>query len=194
MISRLRWLLLAALLAALAGCAGGGRLVKASEGVRVFDLQFDTNMDWARTRLSRIELWTIDGLQLNEFVVISKVKPGEHVLLGARERKKHPDGPWFREGMRPDEIRDVLLDGLRQDGWSQVSASHLRPARFGSVDGLRFDVQLTHANGLLYRGSYAAAVHGGRLTHWFWLAPAEHYYGRDVEAVNRMFDSARFVK
>ena len=194
MTARARWLVLVALLALQAGCAGGGRLVKAQQGVRVFDLAFDTNLDWSRTTLSRAEVWTIDGLPLNEFVVVSKVKPNEHVFLAARERKRRPDGPWFREGMRPDEIRDVLLDGLRQDGWTHVAASHLRPARFGDVDGLRFDLECTHANGLVYRGTYAAAVHEGRLTHWFWLAPAEHYYGRDVAAVNAMFDCARFLK
>jgi uncharacterized protein YceK len=194
MSARLRWVLLCIVLVLLSGCASGGRLVKASEGVRVFDLAFDTNLDWSRTTMSRVELWTIDGLPLNEFVVISKVKPNEHVFLAAKERKSRPDGPWFREGMRPDEIRDVLLDGLRGDGWTHVAASHLRPARFGDVDGLRFDLECTHANGLVYRGTYAAAVHQGRLTHWFWLAPAEHYYGRDIAAVKPMFDSARFVK
>jgi hypothetical protein len=126
--TRLRWLLLGALLVLLSACASGGRLVTAQEGVRVFDLSFDTGMDWTRERLSRIELWTIDGLPLNEFVVVSKVKPGEHVFLAAKERKRRPDGPWFHEGMRPDEIRDVLLDALRQDGWCIVSASNLRPA------------------------------------------------------------------
>jgi uncharacterized protein YceK len=194
MSARLRWVLLCIVLVLLSGCASGGRLVKASEGVRVFDLAFDTNLDWSRTTMSRVELWTIDGLPLNEFVVISKVKPNEHVFLAAKERKSRPDGPWFREGMRPDEIRDVLLDGLRGDGWTHVAASHLRPARFGDVDGLRFDLECTHANGLVYRGTYAAAVHQGRLTHWFWLAPAENYYARDIAAVNAMFDSARFVK
>jgi len=193
MTATLRWLQLAILLALLAGCSTDRRLVRASDDVRIYDVHFDTDLDWARTRLTRIELWTIDGLPLNEFVLISKVRPGEHVFLAARERKKRPDGPWFREGMRPDEIRDVLLDALRGDGWAQVAASNLRPARYGTVDGLRFDLQATHANGLLYRGTYGAAVHEGRLTHWFWLAPVEHYYGRDVAAVNRMFDSARFV-
>jgi hypothetical protein len=194
MIRILRPLLLALGIALLAACAsGGGRLVKAQEGVRVFDLQFDTSMDWARTRLQRVELWTIDGLPLNEFVVVSKVRPNEHVFLESRERKRRPDGPWYRPGMRPDELRDVLLDAMRQNGWTQVVASNLRPARFGSVDGLRFEVQLTHSNGLKYRGSFAAAEHGGKLTHWFWLAPAEHYYGRDAAAVDRMFASARFV-
>lgn len=194
MIRFLRSALLALSLALLAACAsGGGRLVSAAEGVRVFDLQFDTSMDWARIRQPRIELWTIDGLPLNEFVVVSKVRPNEHVFLEARERRRRPDGPWYRPGMRPDEIRDVLLDALRQDGWSQVSASNLRPARFGAVAGLRFELQLTHGNGLVYRGTFAAAEHEGKLTHFFWIAPAEHYYGRDIAAVNRMFDSARFV-
>lgn len=194
MIRRLQVLLLALLVALIAGCASGGKLVTAAEGVRVFDLQFDTGLDWARERQQRIELWTIDGLPLNQFVVIAKVRPNEHVFLSARERKNRPDGPWYRAGMRPDEIRDVLLDALRGDGWSHVSASNLRPARFGSVDGIRFDVELVHGNGLRYRGTYAAAEHEGKLTHWFWIAPAEHYYGRDIAAVTRMFDSARFVK
>jgi hypothetical protein len=194
MIARLRWLVFIALAVLLSACASSNQLVKAAQGVRAFDVAFDTNLDWSRDRYSRIEVWTIDGMPLNEFVVVSKVKPDEHVFLGAREKKSRPDGPWFREGMRPDEIRDVLLDGLRGDGWTNVTASNLRPARFGDVDGLRFDLQVTHQNGLVYRGMYAAAVHEGRLTHWFWLAPAEHYYGRDLAAVSAMFDSARFVR
>ncbi|MEO8161079.1 MAG: hypothetical protein ABI588_06650 [Arenimonas sp.] len=191
----LRTVLVALVLTLLAGCAsGGGRLVSAADGVRVFDLRFDTPMDWARTRYPRVEMWTIDGLPLNEFVVVSKVRPNEHVFLEARERKRRPDGPWYRPGMRPDEIRDVLLDAMRQDGWTNVVASNLRPVQFGPVQGLRFEVELTHQNGLLYRGSFAAAEHGGKLTHFFWIAPAEYYYSRDASAVDRMFASARFVE
>lgn len=188
-----RSLLLAAAIV-LASCASpGGRLVGAGSRVTVFDLQVDTSLDWARIRRSRIELWTIDGLPLNEFVVVSRVRPGEHVFLAARERKRRPDGPWYRQGMRPDEIRDVILDGLRQQGWTNVSATNLRPARFGSVTGLRFDARLTHQNGLLYQATFGAAEHGGRLTHFFWTAPSEYYYGRDIAAVNHMLDTARFV-
>lgn len=188
-----RTLLLAAVIA-IASCASpGGRLVSADSGVTVFDLQLDTTLDWARIKRGRIELWTIDGLPLNQFAVVSRVRPGEHVFLAARERKRRPDGPWYRAGMRPDEIRDVILDGLRQQGWSNVSASNLRPARFGSVNGLRFDARLTHQNGLRYHATFAAAEHGGRLTHFFWTAPSEYYYGRDIAAVNRMFDSARLA-
>ena len=48
-----RFLLLALLATFLAGCASGGRLVSAAQGVRVFDLEFDTSLDWARTRDTR---------------------------------------------------------------------------------------------------------------------------------------------
>lgn len=194
MIQRSLRVALASMLLVLAACASqGGRLVTAGTGVRVFELQFDTTLDWARIKLPRIELWTIDGLPLNQFVVISRVRPNEHVFLQARERKRRPDGPWYRPGMRPDEIRDVLLDGLRQEGWTNVSASNLRPAQFGSVPGIRFDVRLTHQNGLQYQGTFGAVERGEKLTHFFWFAPSEHYYGRDVAAVNAMIDSVRFL-
>ena len=178
----------------LSACAGqGGRLVQAGDGVRVFDMRVDTSMDWARIRQPRMEYWTIDGLPLNEFVFVSAVKPGEHVFLAARERKRRPDGPWFRSGMRPDEIQDVILDGLRQEGWTQVVASGLRPASFGESQGLRFEASLTHVGGLRYRGIFGAVERKGRLTHFLWIAPAEHYYPRDASAVARILDSISFV-
>lgn len=187
-------LALACLMLVLASCAGrGGRLVPAGEGVRVFDMRVDTRMDWARTRQPRMEFWTIDGLPLNELVFVSAVKPGEHVFLISRERKRRPDGPWYRSGMRPDEIRDVILDGLRQEGWTQVVPTGLRPVRFGGKPGLRFEADLTHAGGLRYRAMFGAVERNGRLTHFLWLAPAEHYYPRDSSTVARMFDSIRFV-
>lgn len=187
-------IVLACVILVLASCAGqGGRLVRAGAGIRVFDMRVDASMDWARTRQPRMEFWTIDGLPLNELVFVLAVKPGEHVFLVARERKRRPDGPWYRSGMRPDEIRDVILDGLRQEGWTQVVTTGLRPARFGSSQGLRFEADLTHAGGLRYRGMFGAAERNGRLTHFLWLAPVEHYYPRDASAVARMFDTMVFV-
>ena len=189
-----RGLLLVSLLV-LVGCGGGGgRLVKARQDIRVFDLAVDSDLDWARRRAPREEVWTIDGVPLNRFVVLSKIRNNEHVFLQARARHRRPDGPWFRPGMRPDEVRDVVLDALRQDGWSRVSAANLRPARYGGVDGLRFDADMTADNGLMYRGTFGAAERNGRLTLFFWMAPVEYYHGRDVAAVERMFQSIQFVE
>jgi hypothetical protein len=181
------------LVIALAACSSN-RLIKANTGIEVLNLQLDTSLDWARVTRPRQQLWTIDGMPLNRFVVMADIKPNEHVFLSSRERRRRPDGPWYRPGMRPDEIRDVLLDAMRELGWSNVQSSNLRPANFGGVAGLRFDAVMTESNGLIYKGTFGAAEHNGKLTQFFWMAPAEHYYDRDVAAVNTMFDSIRFVK
>lgn len=189
--SLLRGALFALALLLVAGC-GGNRLQRAGSAA-VFDLQLETQLDWARIRAPRQEQWTIDGAPLNQLMILSRIKPREHVFLRAKERSWRPDGPWFRAGMRPDEVRDIVLDGLRVAGWANVEGLNLRPVRWGGTPGLRFDLALDNPNGLVYRGMATAAERDGRLTLLVWLAPAEHYYGRDAEAVGRMFDSLRFV-
>ncbi len=186
-----RGALFALALLLVAGC-GGNRLQRAGSAA-VFDLQLETQLDWARIRAPRQEQWTIDGAPLNQLMILPRIKPREHVFLRAKERSWRPDGPWFRAGMRPDEVRDIVLDGLRGAGWANVEGLKLRPVRWGGTPGLRFDLALDNPNGLVYRGMATAAERDGRLTLLVWITPAEHYYGRDAEAVGRMFDSLRFV-
>lgn len=184
----------AILLLLLAACAShGGRLQHAGE-VQVFDLAISTDLDWARYRGPRQELWTIDGPLLNQLRIVGAVKPGEHVFLRGKQRRSQPDGPWFRSGMRPDEIRDLVLDALRLEGWTQVSSRALRPAPLGDHAGLRFELDLTSGNGLIYRGQAAAIERDGKLTLLLWLAPAEHYYQRDVETIQRLYDTLRLIR
>ena len=183
-----------ALAATLAGCAApGGRLQEAG-AAQAFDFAFDTQLDWARMKMARQEMWTIDGESLNRLHITSKVKDGEHVFLGRKERRNRPDGPWFRPGMRPDEVRDVLLDAIRENSWARVEASNLRPANFGGTTGLRFELKLTSQTGLRYKGMAAAVERDRKLTTLVWVAAEEHYYDRDQAAVAHMFDTLHFVK
>jgi hypothetical protein len=190
----MRFAALACLLVLLAACASpGGRLQSAGRAT-AFDMQMDTTLDWARIRGPRQEFWTIDGLPLNQLRIYSNIKPDEHVFLQGKARTRRPDGPWFRPGMRADEVRDIVLAALAREGWLNVRAEALRPAQFGEVPGLRFDVALSNVDGLLYRGMAAAAERDGKLTVLIWMAPAEHYYGRDAAAVTQMLASLRFVR
>lgn len=188
-----RALLLATALLVLAGCASPGGTLQKAGATTTFDMQLDSDLDWSRIKSPRQEVWTIDGTALNSLSIFSGVKPNEHVFMGAKERKSRPDGPWFRPGMRPDEVRDIIVDALRGQGWSNVAADNLRPQRYGSVDGLRFDLAMTSADGLIYKGTAAAAERGGKLSVLLWKAPKENYFDRDVAAVNRMLDGMRFV-
>ena len=187
--------LAAALLCALlvVACASPGGKLQTAGTVTVFDLRLDTQLAWARIKQQRHEVWTIDGTALNQLHIYSKVKPGEHVFQLSKERKSRPDGPWYRRDMRLDELQQLVVDGLVDQGFVGVASSNLRPHTFGGVDGLRFDVSMANTDGLLYEGTSAVAERQGLLTVTVWLAPKEHYYGRDVAAVNTMLDGLRFI-
>ncbi len=193
-LSHLKILLISMCFLVLVACVSPGGTLQKAGTATTFDMQLDSDLNWSRIKGPRQELWTIDGATLNSLSIFSKVKPNEHVFMIAKERKSRPDGPWFRPGMRPDELRDVILDALRGQGWVNMTTENLRPHKFGSTDGIRFDIVHTDANGLIYKATVAAAERDQRLTILYWKAPQEHYYGRDVVAVNKMLDGMRFVK
>jgi hypothetical protein len=184
-------LVLVLLLAACATGGPGGRLQPRGT-TSVFDMTLQSDLDWARMKSHRNELWTIDGPLLNRLMIFSKVAPGEHVFQRARERRSRPDGPWFRAGMRLDELQQLVVDGLLDQDWAGVAATNLRPHDFGGVEGVRFNLHMTHPDGLVYEGTAAMAEREGKLTVLVWMAPKEHYFGRDIAAVDAMLDGMRF--
>lgn len=187
--NRITLLLIVILLAA---CASpGGKLQQAGSTATVFDMQVTSNLDWARIKGPRQELWTIDGVSLNSLAIYSGIKPNEHVFMLGREKKSNPNGPWYRTGLRADELRDVIIDGLKGQGWVNIVTSNFRPHDFAGKPGIRFDLSLTNPDGLIYRGSVAAIENGGNLNLLFWKAPAEYYAPRDAAAVAGMLDGVR---
>ena len=190
--STLRILALAALLSTLAACAGGGgRLVKPGPNAAGGKLMIDSEMEWTRMSASRYQLWTMDGELLNRLYLVPRVREREFIFLGQRQTKRRPDGAFYHRGLRADELRDLILDGLRASGTANVEATDLRPARFGNRDGLRFEFSLANSEGLRYRGMAAAFEHEKGLALAIFLAPSEHYYPRDAEKVSKMLETLR---
>ncbi|HEY1138073.1 MAG TPA: hypothetical protein VGE64_11355 [Xanthomonadaceae bacterium] len=190
-VRTLRILALAALLCTLAACASGGRLVKPGPNPAGGKLTIDSEMEWTRMSASRYQLWTMDGELLNRLYLIPRVREREFIFLGQRQTKRRPDGAFYHRGLRADELRDLILDGLRASGTANVEATNLRPARFGNRDGLRFEFSLANPEGLRYRGMAAAFEHEKGLALAIFLAPGEHYYPRDAEKVSKMLETLR---
>ena len=188
----LKWLLPIALALLLTACASGGGKLQTKGGATAFDMTFNTSLDWARIKSRRNELWTIDGVALNRLIIFSKIKPNEHVFQLVRERRSRPDGPWYRVGMRLDELQKLVADGFVDQQWVGIQTSNLRPHTFGSVEGIRFDVEMTNPDGLIYKGTAAVAERNKFLNVLVWIAPKEYYHGRDVAAVESMLDGMRF--
>ena len=187
-----RWLVIGLMALLLAACASGGPLVTPGRTTAGGDLTIEAGMEWARMGGTREQLWTLDGPQLNSLHLIPSVREREFIFLGDRQTKRRPDGAFYHRGMRPDEIRDLIVDGMRASGAVNVTTTNLRPATFGGREGLRFEIAMDNENGLKYRAMAAAFEHEKGLALALFYAPAEYYYPRDEARVSAMLDTLRW--
>lgn len=186
-----RWILAIALACLLAACAGGGPLVRPGPQIVSGRLVIDAGMEWTRMSGYREQLWTMDGPLLNSLHLIPAVREREFIFLGERQTRRRPDGAFYRRGMRPDELRDLVVDGMRAAGAVNVTTSNLRPANFGGREGLRFEMAMDNEQGLKYQAMAAAFEHERGLALALFYAPAEYYYPRDAARVSAMLDTLR---
>lgn len=191
-MKHLRLLLLSVLIALLGACASGGALVTPGRTTAGGGLSIDAGMEWTRMGGTREQLWTIDGPTLNSLHLIARVREREFIFLGERQTRRRPDGAFYHRGMRPDELRDLIVDGMRAAGAVNVEASNLRPVDFGGREGLRFEMAMDNESGLKYRAMAAAFEHEKGLALALFYAPAEYYYPRDEAKVSAMLDSLRW--
>ena len=188
----IRGLIVAALTLLLAACASGGPLVTPGRTTAGGNLSIEAGMEWTRMGGMREQLWTIDGPQLNSLHLIANVREREFIFLGERQTTRRPDGAFYHRGMRADELRDLIVDGMRAAGAVNVVASNLRPVDFGGREGLRFEMAMDNQAGLKYRAMAAAFEHENGLALALFYAPAEYYYPRDEAKVSAMMDTLRW--
>ncbi len=189
---RIRGLIVAALTLLLAACASGGPLVTPGRTTAGGNLSIEAGMEWTRMGGMREQLWTIDGPTLNSLHLIARVREREFIFLGERQTTRRPDGAFYHRGMRADELRDLIADGMRAAGAVNVVASNLRPVDFGGREGLRFEMAMDNQAGLKYRAMAAAFEHENGLALALFYAPAEYYYPRDEAKVSAMLDTLRW--
>ena len=189
---RAPWLALLVALVVSACATSGGALVEPGPNPAGQKLSIESDMEWTRASTNRYQLWTIDGELLNLLYLIPYVKEGEYIFLGEKQGRRRPEGAYFHHGMRPDEIRDLVSDGLFNAGFAGVKATNLRPVDFGGREGLRFDITMANPEGLAYQGYAAAFEHDKGLALAIWIAPSEYYYPRDAAKVSRMLDTLRW--
>lgn len=176
----------------LAACAAGGPLVTPGTQRIGSQLTIEAGMEWTRTQGLREQLWTIDGPQLNSLHLIPIVREREFIFLGERQTKRRPDGAFYHRGMRPDELRDLIADGMRAAGAANIVVTNLRPVDFGGREGLRFEMAMDNEAGLKYRAMAAAFEHEKGLALALFYAPVEYYYPRDEAKVSAMLDTLRW--
>lgn len=137
----------------------------------------------------RGERWTRDGLALNELTFFAGVVDGEtlyHEPYAAKQKL-----PKFRSQMLPTEIVELFENSNRMILDSSVFAvATVEPSKLGQFDGVRFSYSYAAQDeGLTRKGEAVAAIVDGRLYLVNFVAPAVHYFDRDIAEIRQLIST-----
>ncbi|MGF1641655.1 MAG: hypothetical protein ACFCUO_11965 [Rhodospirillales bacterium] len=149
----------------------------------------DTPVAWSRSARGRVEIWTVDGPQLQSVVFVNGAKDGDPLFEG--EGADARTAPRFHAAMTPIEIKELIEASLRAAGARSLEAYDVRPQAWGSIQGFRFDYSYALENGLEKEGTAVAAVNDGQLYAILYSGARFHYYGKHKDDVERMIASIR---
>lgn len=152
--------------------------------------QVDWNR-WSARPSPKSEIWTIDGASLNELSFFAQISNGEPIY---RERdKRNFPLPKFNTAMLPTDLVDLFEASNRillQTSLFQIDK--IEPAMLGGYDAVRFSYHYVLQNDELDRnGEGVAAIIDGKLYLVNFVAPAIHYYDRDLSEFRTIVDSVK---
>ncbi len=135
---------------------------------------------------SRSEKWTKDGIGLNELTFFAGIADGETLYfapLGSQQQL-----PKFRSAMLPTDIVEFFESSNRIVLQSPVfKVENVAPTKLGKFDGVRFNYSYAAQDeGLTRKGEGVAAIIDGKLYLVNFIAPAIHYFDRDIAEIRQL--------
>jgi hypothetical protein len=97
--------------------------------------------------------------------------------------------PHFRVTMTPSEIVELVADTWSLFGASKIRATGLRPAKFGTADGFRFELTFVWRDGVDAEATVVGAVIKQQLQLIVYSGTRLHYFEKYRPTVERLLDS-----
>lgn len=187
----------AVLAAAIASPAlAGWKLVPHAQPIAVAKgtLTVTPGEDWNRQSSRPIpkgELWTLDGLGLNELYFVSGLIPGETIYKDTK--KKDRPLPQFRAGAQLTDIPELFESSNRVVlNTSMFQITGVEPTTLGGQPGVKFAYEYAvEGSPLTRKGIAAGTISAGKLYLISFTAPSIHYFERDKARVEALMASAR---
>ncbi len=144
---------------------------------------------WSSRPSERGEIWTLDGVALNELSFFGGVRDGE-TLYRETFGGMNPQ-PKFRSTMLPTDLVEFFEASNRivlQSSLFEIDS--MEPAKLGGHDAVRFSYHyVTQGDEIARKGEGVAANIDGKLYLVNFVAPSIHYFDRDIGGVRTMIDS-----
>ena len=190
---------IAALALAMAPAApawAGWKLIDAGTAVIVAKsrLRVTATEDWNRSTARPIkkgEVWTLDGVSLNELYFISGLATGETMFRDAR--KKERPLPAFRASAQLTAIPEFVESSTRIVlNTSVFEMQGVEPTTLAGHPGVRFTYQYAvEGSPLMRKGLGVGTIVDGQLHLITYTAPAVYFFDRDAPKVEAIIASAR---
>lgn len=173
----------------------GWRLIEAGSPVAVAKsrLRVTAPQDWNRWSVRPIkkgEVWTLDGLNLNELYFVAGLAEGETLFRNAQ--KKDRPLPAFRATTQLTDIPEFVESSTRIAlNTSVFEMQGVEPTTFAGHPGVRFTYQYAvDGSPLIRKGLGVGTVVNGQLHLVVFTAPELYYFDRDAPNVEAIIASA----
>jgi hypothetical protein len=184
-----------ALLLMASACAPSYTLVAGSQPVSAGGLSLSPGMDWNRApgrTVPGVEAWTLNGMQLDRFLLISGLKDGQ--VLVKQAKKTAEKVPTFRSNMNPQDVAGMLESFYRiKTGANDFSVTGLSPAQFAGGPGFKFEFYFVDKDDVKRRGRASGSIKNGALTLLVLDAASLHYFDAAAPEFDRIAASAKRI-
>ncbi len=187
------WALLSLGAAMLTGC-GDPLMVKPDEHDEIGEgYRVDPQIEWSRQQDRKLQIWTVDGPQLEQLRLYAGLEAGDSLLPTPRRsisKQAWEQRPTYHKGMRAHDVMELVATTLAQSGAIDVVVERLQPAEFGGQSGFRFDLRFKADIGVTYRGLATGMVtQTGRLHLILYTGAKPHYFDAYEAIIQRILSS-----
>ena len=168
----------------LGGCAAY-TLVEAKRQKIGSAYSVQTSIQWSKLTADNLEVWTVDGPDLELIRFYRDLADGDRLLKAPDDKKL----PTYKPAMSASEVMEFVVDTFARSDASNVTATGLRPARFGAASGFRFDFSFASSEGLWFDGMAAGAIVDGKLHLIIYSGTRQYYFPKYKDEVERIMGS-----
>jgi hypothetical protein len=146
---------------------------------------------WSSRPSKKGEIWTLDGVSLNELSFFAGIEGGE-AIYKERNKKDKPLPKFDPKMALPDIVQIFEASNRIILETPLFKVDQVEPAKLAGHNAVRFTYEYTVKDEEVRRkGEARAAVIGGKLYLINFAAPAIHYYDAGVDEARAIMDSAK---
>jgi len=152
-----------------------------------------------RSVQGKIEIWTIDGPALAAVHFFNSISDGQNLFPFYGKSTRKAKLPKFNKNMTANEVQEFIVDSMMAPYprslvgpnmiGTGVQTSHLRPFKFGSHPGFRFELSFLSEEGLEYEGFVVGVIKDDKLFLICYSGTREYYYPKYRETAEQIIAS-----